>query len=203
MSDVYLSKSKYCRAVQCNKILWLDNNKPDVATDTSSKSVEVKHKEFLAEPGMDPRRILAENLIRDIQKNACIVVYNLAYEKTRMNELGRIYEDLNDRFQKMINQIVDLIEPFRSRWYYNKAMQGSYSIKQVLPALYPNEPSLDYHNLPLVHNGGEAIDTYLDLINHTKEEQKEIRKGMLMYCELDTYALVKVLEKLKEVVDEK
>ena len=39
MSDVYLSKSKYCRAVQCNKILWLDVNKPEVAVDTSSKSV--------------------------------------------------------------------------------------------------------------------------------------------------------------------
>ena len=32
-----------------------------------------------------------------------------------------------------------------------------------------------------------------------KEEQEMIRKGLLVYCELDTYAMVKIYEKLKEV----
>ena len=31
MENVYLSKSKYCRAKQCNKMLWLDKNKPEEA----------------------------------------------------------------------------------------------------------------------------------------------------------------------------
>ena len=33
----------------------------------------------------------------------------------------------------------------------------------------------------------------------TKEEQKIIRDGLLKYCKLDTLAMVKVWEKLKEV----
>ena len=28
MGKIHLSKSKYCRAVQCNKMLWLDKNMP-------------------------------------------------------------------------------------------------------------------------------------------------------------------------------
>jgi hypothetical protein len=89
--------------------------------------------------------------------------------------------------------------PFSKRWYYTKEMEGLYSIKYVLPALFPNDPELDYHNLPVVHNGAEASSTFIDLINHTKEEQEEIRKGLLLYCGLDTLAMVKVWEKLKEV----
>lgn len=39
MNHVSLSKSKYCKAVQCNKILWLDKNKKEVAVNTASESV--------------------------------------------------------------------------------------------------------------------------------------------------------------------
>ena len=162
---------------------------------------EVKHEEFIAENGKDPRRIIAEKLIEIIPESASIVVYNLSYEKTRMREFSEMFEDFKVRFDKMQEQIIDLMTPFQKRWYYCKEMEGSYSIKYVLPALYPNEPSLDYHNLPLVHNGGEATETYLDLLNHSKEEQEEIKKGMLMYCGLDTFALVKVWEKLKDIVE--
>ena len=33
--------------------------------------------------------------------------------------------------------------PFQSGYYYNKAMGGSFSIKSVLPALFPDDPALD------------------------------------------------------------
>ena len=68
-----------------------------------------------------------------------------------------------------------------------------------LPALFPNDPSLNYKNLPLVHKGDEASNTYKDLGNHTKKEQETIRHGLLVYCELDTFAMVKIYEKLIEV----
>ena len=92
-----------------------------------------------------------------------------------------------------------LMIPFQKRWYYTKEMEGSYSIKYVLPALFPNEPDLDYHNLPVVHNGDEASSVFEALGEKTKEEQEIIRDGLLKYCKLDTLAMVKVWEKLKEV----
>lgn len=78
-------------------------------------------------------------------------------------------------------------------------MQGSYSIKYVLPALYPNDPKFDYKNLEGVHNGGEASETFIKMQNMEKSELEEWRKHLLKYCELDTYAMVKVLDKLREI----
>ena len=79
-------------------------------------------------------------------------------------------------------------------------MHGSASIKDVLPALYPNEPELDYHKLPVVHNGKEASETFLSLKGKSREEQEKIRHGLLVYCELDTYAMVKIWEKFNEII---
>ena len=39
MDKLYLSKSKYCRAVQCNKMLWMDKNKPECAEELDNESV--------------------------------------------------------------------------------------------------------------------------------------------------------------------
>jgi predicted RecB family nuclease len=160
---------------------------------------ELKHKEFLAEAGIDPRRILAERLVQDIPMNVCVTAYNMGFEKGRIKEMAGLFGDLREHLMNIHDNIKDLMIPFHDRWYYTKDMKGSYSIKYVLPALFPNDPELDYHNLPVVHNGGEASQAFTDLINHTKEEQEEIRNGLLLYCGLDTLAMVKVWEKLKEV----
>ena len=39
MSNVHLSKSKYCKCVQCKKILWLEKYKPEFAVKTAKDSV--------------------------------------------------------------------------------------------------------------------------------------------------------------------
>ena len=78
-------------------------------------------------------------------------------------------------------------------------MPGSYSIKYVLPALFPNDDNLNYNNLELIHNGTEAMDNYNALSNMSGEELEFTKERLLKYCELDTYAMVKIFEKLKEV----
>ena len=75
-------------------------------------------------------------------------------------------------------------------------MKGSASIKYVLPALYPNDESLNYHNLDQVHKGDEASNAYLSLKDLDKKERERLRYNMLKYCELDTYAMVKIFKKL-------
>ena len=49
------------------------------------------------------------------------------------------------------------------------------------------------------HNGGEASNTFLAMQKMDKEELEKWREHLLRYCELDTFAMVKVLEKLREV----
>ena len=160
---------------------------------------ELKHKEFLAEPNTDPRRTLAKQLIKDIPKDTCVLSYNMSFEKSVINKLSLMYPDLSEHLMNIHSNIKDLMIPFKNREYYNKDMHGSYSIKYVLPALFPNDETLNYKNLELVHNGTEAMNTFKDLSNLDGEEQEYTKNRLLKYCELDTYAMVKIYEKLKEI----
>lgn len=163
-----------------------------------NKNGKIKHKEFLSHADIDPRRILAESLIKDIPKDVCVLAYNMGFEKGVIKKLAEIYPDLENHLMNIHDNIKDLMIPFSKRYYYTKDMKGSYSIKYVLPALFKDDPSLDYHNLNQVHNGTEAMDVFTSLGNYNKEEQKEMRKNLLKYCKLDTFAMVKIWQKLIE-----
>lgn len=162
---------------------------------------ELKHKEFLAEPDVDPRRELALSLINDIPENVCILAYNMSFEKTVIKNLANLYPDLRNHLMNIHDNIRDLMIPFKNRDFYMKDMHGSFSIKYVLPALFPNDPSLNYHNLDLIHNGSEAMNEFANMGNLEPKEQKHLKKCLLKYCELDTFAMVKIYEKIKELVD--
>ena len=158
---------------------------------------ELKHKEFLGISGQDPRRALAEQLCEDIPYDACTMAYNKMFECGRIKELAESFPDLADHLLNIERNIIDLLDPFRQGGYYCKAMGGSFSIKSVLPAMFPNDPELDYHNLEGVHNGGEAMSIYPKIQYMDVDEQKIARHNLLKYCELDTYAMVKVWRALR------
>lgn len=165
------------------------------------KGAEIEHREFLADINdKDFIRHFAESLIKDIPDNGSVIIYNKAFEPARNKEIAKMYPDLKDELERINRNMVDFLEPFKQRKYYTKEMQGSASIKYVLPALYPNDSELDYHNLPVVHNGGEASEAFLSLKEKSKEEQEKIRQGLLVYCKLDTYAMVKIWMKFNEII---
>ena len=157
---------------------------------------ELKHKEYLAESGPDPRRELAERLCADIPMNVCVTAYNKSFECTRIKELAAAFPDLADHLLNIEANIRDLLVPFQTGCYYNRAMGGSFSIKSVLPALFPDDPALDYHNLEGVHHGGEAMALFPKIKDMPPEEQEKARHNLLKYCELDTFAMVKVWQAL-------
>ncbi len=160
---------------------------------------ELKHKEYLAPPYGDPRRELAERLCRDIPRDVCTVAYNMSFEKERIRELAELFPDLSEHLMNIRDGIVDLMIPFRERSYYTREMAGSYSIKHVLPALFPDDPDLDYRNLEGVHNGAEASATYEAMRGMTPEDLEKSRREMLRYCGLDTLAMVKIYDRLKSL----
>jgi len=162
---------------------------------------ECEHREFLADAcSANPMRELAEQLCRDIPDNVCVLVYNEDFEKTRLTEMAEAFPDLSDHLLAIRDNIVDLLVPFRDGNYYVPAMEGSFSIKKVLPALFPNNPTLDYHNLNgSVHNGGEAMNIFPAMRNMTPDEVQEARKSLLEYCWLDTWSMVVILRNLYEV----
>ncbi len=75
-------------------------------------------------------------------------------------------------------------------------MNGSYSIKKVLPALIP---PLSYDKLE-IGDGGDALSAYESLTYEPDSKKRlAIRKNLLKYCKLDTFAMVKLLEKLEKI----
>jgi len=163
---------------------------------------ELEHREFLAETGADPRRAVAERLAADIPAGVCTLAYNMGFEKGRIKELADTFSDLADRLLPINESMRDLIVPFKGGAYYARAMGGSNSIKAVLPALFPDDPELDYHALDGVHNGIEAMAAFADLANMDPQEAARTRESLLRYCELDTLAMVKIWQKLTAAVQE-
>ena len=164
---------------------------------------ELLHKEHLGISGTSTMRALAEQLCQDIPMDVCTLAYNKAFECTRIKEMAEAFPDLADHLTNIQEHIVDLLVPFQQGAYYLPSMKGSFSIKVVLPALFPNDPSLDYHNLEgCVHNGSEAMNIFPEIQYMKADEQQKARRALLDYCCLDTFAMVKLWKKLCEVVGE-
>ncbi len=162
------------------------------------------HQAYLApSDGCDPRRALAEALCAAIPPDVCTLAYNDPFEKGRIKELAAIYPDLHDKLMNIQDHIQDLLVPFKRGCYYVPAMGGSFSIKSVLPALFPGDTELDYHKLKDVQNGGDAMTVFPQLAEIKKtdpQREQQLRQSLLDYCHLDTLAMVKVWQKLQEVV---
>ena len=158
------------------------------------------HKEYLSDDyDGNPMYGLCKQLCEDIPLNSCVIAYHKSFECSRLKEMANLFPEFSDHLLNISNHIIDIEIPFAKQDYYVREMAGRSSIKVVLPALYPNDPDLDYHNLDQVHKGDEASSAYLSLKDLSKEEQEVLRSNMLKYCCLDTYAMVKIYEKLKEV----
>ena len=163
-----------------------------------SQGAECIHKEFLGDK-LDCQRELAEQLCNDIPIDGTPIAYNMSFERTVLLRLAEQFPDLSKHLLAIRENMIDLLVPFKQGIYYDKAQGGSNSIKYVMPALCP-EMAEDYHNLPVVHNGGEALAMFPKLVNMKGEEYQKTRDGMLAYCCLDTLSMVKVLNKLWETI---
>ncbi|HEC1770135.1 TPA: DUF2779 domain-containing protein [Campylobacter lari] len=160
---------------------------------------KLEHKEFLSECGIDPRYELVRNLINDIPKDICVLAYNASFEKGVIRNLALAFPEFSEHLLNIEKNIKDLMIPFQNKDYYHYKMQGSYSIKKVLPALIPDMEQA-YKNLNLIHNGSEAMQSFEAMQNMNENERKAYRQALLEYCKLDTLAMVKILKHLEELV---
>ncbi len=83
--------------------------------------------------------------------------------------------------------------PFQQRWYYTPSMQGSYSIKKVLPALVP---ALSYSDLN-IQEGGTASGVFASMVmGEFGGDVEQVRGDLSEYCGMDTGAMVEILKRL-------
>ncbi len=154
----------------------------------------LRHQAFLAEAGTDPREKFVTSLLEYCGTEGSVVVYNEVFERERLRELALLFPKFEQRIQNVISRMVDLMVPFRQHWYYHGNMNGSYSIKAVLPALVPGPwyEALAIGDGALATTAFESLQTETDLVTIA-----EVRDQLLAYCHLDTYAMVKIMEVLR------
>jgi len=97
-----------------------------------------------------------------------------------------------------VNEHTFDLETIFKKDYIDYRFHGSSSIKKVLPVLCPD---ISYSDLD-VNNGTMALDTWGRMIldPNFNNDIAETRKNLLDYCKLDTLAMVKIYEVLKETI---
>ncbi len=157
----------------------------------------LEHKEYLAQDGIDPREQIAKRLVEDIPSDVTVLAYNMSFEKGVIKRLSDLYLELSTHLLSINENMKDLMIPFQKKYYVTPSMNGSYSIKYVLPALVP-EFAKAYKDLEGVQNGSQAMNAFANMRKMKEDEKQKMRTSLLEYCKLDTLAMVKVLDKLKE-----
>lgn len=156
---------------------------------------KVEHSEFLGDGITDPREAMLRSLLNELGDRGSIIVWNKTFEMTRLRELARDFPRYADEIAGVLDRIVDLMMPFRRRWYYLPAFNESASLKSVLPVLIPE---LSYQDLE-IQEGGLASLIYSQLKLHEPEVQDQHRQHLLDYCRRDTLAMVEIYRYLRNI----
>lgn len=158
------------------------------------------HKEFLGNENIDPRKNLIKQMLADITPTGSIVAFNQSFEMNVIKNLADFSPKDKQALLALNERFMDLIVPFRGLGYYHPDFNGSFSIKSILPAMFPNDDELDYKKLGQVQNGEDAMEIFANLhLEKDKEKITQIRQDLLRYCHLDTFAMVKIWQALIEI----
>lgn len=167
---------------------------------------------FLAETLDDERENMVKQLLNKIDINkGTMLAQNVAFERSRLKELAKIFPQYKDPLLKIVENSTDLLYVIKTNSelykdlgfneersklinFYHKNQSGSYSIKKTLPVL----SDLTYSNLE-VKNGTEALVTY-SLYNEMNEyDLQKAKDSLKIYCKQDTWAMVVILDSLRKM----
>lgn len=159
-----------------------------------SPDAELEHLEYLHRENSDPSRPLVEQLLKDIGDKGSVLVWYEKFEKSRNSELGDMFPEYKAAMEALNRRVVDLILPFKNKWYDDPRFEGSASIKNVLPVVCPD---LSYKSLN-IQEGGSAQRLWMEAILDAKREgeKDQILQDLIEYCKLDTLAMVEIYKVL-------
>jgi len=155
------------------------------------------HSAFLAEGPQDARPPLAEAMVR-ATANADRVVMYTSFEKTRIRELQQAVPQLATELAALEAKLIDL-HPVVKDCVYHPGFNGSFSLKDILTPLVPE---LTYNDLVIVDGRVASVEIARLLFvadKIPKHERDRVRKELLEYCERDTWAMVRLVERLQEL----
>ena len=170
------------------------------------------HYGYLAPDHLDHRLDLIKYMCELIPDDKMVLVYNDSFEKSRLKELAYIFPEYRDKLLKIRDNVFDLMNIVKTKTslyeslgyskeeakmfnYYHPDMDGSFSIKKVLPLF----SDLTYKGME-VGNGVEAMVTYASFPKLLPLDYKHKYQKLVEYCMQDTYAMFAVLDGLRKNV---
>lgn len=156
----------------------------------------IRHDAFLDVSDGSPLQKFVEKLLRVVVGRGPVLVWNQGFEGARLRELAERFPQHAPALLAIVDRMVDLLPIYRKH-YYHRDMHGSWSIKAVLPTIAPD---LDYSDLA-VGDGYAAQSAYLEAtdVETSAERRAELRAQLLVYCERDTFAMVRLAQWRPEV----
>jgi predicted RecB family nuclease len=159
---------------------------------------DVTHHAWLAEGPEDPRPALSERLVAACEGARTVVAYNAPFERRCLKQLADAVPGLATPLHEIAARLIDLLPVMRNH-IYHPDFGGSFSLKNVLPALVPE---LSYDGLAIA-DGQSASLELVRLLFHgdglEPEAREQVRCDLLRYCHQDTWGLVKLRECLGQL----
>jgi hypothetical protein len=161
---------------------------------TERQTGRIDQRGFLDISGKSPIDGFARALLAACGNSGPIVVYNQAFEIGLIKTVAEQVPELRPALLALIDRFVDLLPLVRNH-YCQPDLGGSFSIKAVLPAVVPE---LRYDQLDGVQHGGDAQMAYLEAIDAatTPARRAEIERQLERYCQLDTEAMLRLVQAL-------
>lgn len=157
-----------------------------------------EHHAWLADGPGDQREAFARALVTACAKAHTIMAYNAAFERRCVDALVEAVPVLRREFEHISRRTRDLLQIVRDH-VYHPDFAGSFSLKDVLPALVP---TLGYDDLE-IQDGATAsavLEALLfDAGSIAPGERGAPRDQLLQYCERDTVAMLRLYERLREL----
>jgi hypothetical protein len=159
---------------------------------------EPEYHSFLAEGREDPRPRFMAALLSVIEPTGSIIAYNAPFEWGVLTGCANLLPQHAVWVKSLQPRIIDLLEPFKKFHCYHPAQHGSASIKAVLPAF----TGKDYSQLAIGEGGTASLEfVRVTFYEVSAEERARVRRQLEEYCQLDTLAMVWLVEKLHELAD--
>jgi hypothetical protein len=157
----------------------------------------LKHDEYLAPAGADPRPALAQSLIDALREDDAPILVWSSYEDRILGSLAGQLPQLAIALADVRGRLLDL-HPLVREHVYHPDFAGSFSLKSVAPAL---APGFGYGDLETVADGTAAAAALLRLQRGEVDEAEApaLRGALLAYCRRDTEALVRVHAALRDL----
>jgi hypothetical protein len=159
---------------------------------TLSENEEVSHRAYLANGEGDPRPGVAAALVGALEGAQTVLAWHAGFEKECLGILAESCPEHASALREARDKVEDLLPVVRN-YVYHPEFRGSFSIKDVVPALVPE---MAYDDLEV--SDGQVASFLLERLlcrpgELSAEERKGLTKQLEAYCTHDTAVMVDLL----------